>query len=321
MRGAQIVVCSLVIVAACGERSVVTPVALTRTGKTASAEGPYCGEAQCVAVGGTFISHFKELGCTGAEAYYTPYDGGNGGVRRSWNGSGMAGTTIRTLTHKSWRGSDGECHDAWESGNTLGYFVTIYRQPPDPGPYYCGEAQCVAVGSAYISHYTEAGCAGAETYYTPYDGGNGGTRRSWNGKGWAGTILRTVTNKSWRGSDGQCHDSWLDGSTLSGFVAIYRDASSAPPTTPPLPPCGEAQCKAVTQAYISHYTGAGCTGTESYWTTYFNGDGIRRSFNGQGNAGTILRTVTNRSWRGSDGQCHDTWQSGNTLNNFVTIYR
>ena len=86
-------------------------------------------------------------------------------------------------------------------------------------------------------------------------------------------------------------------------------------------PCGSEACTPVQGAYISHYTGAGCTGTESYYTAYFNYDGIRRSWDGQGYAGTILRTVTNRSYRSSDGVCHDAWPNGNTLSDFVTIYR
>ncbi|HEU5270840.1 MAG TPA: S53 family peptidase [Jatrophihabitans sp.] len=85
--------------------------------------------------------------------------------------------------------------------------------------------------------------------------------------------------------------------------------------------CGEASCTPVQAAYISHYTGAGCTGTESYYTPYFGYDGIRRSWDGHGMAGTILRTVTNRSYRTSDGVCHDAWPNGNTLSDFVTIYR
>jgi len=85
--------------------------------------------------------------------------------------------------------------------------------------------------------------------------------------------------------------------------------------------CGESQCTAVQGAYISHFTGLGCTGTESYYTPYFGSDGIRRSWDGNGLAGTVLRTVTNRSWRGDDGQCHDSWTNGNTLDGFVTIYR
>lgn len=85
--------------------------------------------------------------------------------------------------------------------------------------------------------------------------------------------------------------------------------------------CGEAQCTPVQAAYISHFTGPGCTGLEHYYTPYFNSDGIRRSWNGQGLAGTQLRTVTNISYRDSSGTCRDAWPGGNTLSNFVRIYR
>ena len=85
--------------------------------------------------------------------------------------------------------------------------------------------------------------------------------------------------------------------------------------------CGEASCVPVQAAYISHFTGADCTGTESYYTPYFNSDGVRRSWNGTGMAGTTLRTVTNRSYKNSSGTCSNAWPNGNTLSGFVTIYR
>jgi hypothetical protein len=85
--------------------------------------------------------------------------------------------------------------------------------------------------------------------------------------------------------------------------------------------CGEASCTPVQAAYVSHYTGLDCTGTESYYTPYFYYDGVRRSWDGKGMAGTILRTVTNRSARTSDGVCTNYWPNGNTLSDFVTIYR
>ena len=86
-------------------------------------------------------------------------------------------------------------------------------------------------------------------------------------------------------------------------------------------PCGEATCVPVQAAYVSHYTGLGCTGTESYYTPYFNSDGIRRSWDGHGIAGTTVHTATNRSARTSNGVCTDYWPNGNTLSGFVTIYR
>jgi hypothetical protein len=85
--------------------------------------------------------------------------------------------------------------------------------------------------------------------------------------------------------------------------------------------CGEASCTPVTAAYVSHFTGLDCTGTESYYTPYFYYDGVRRSWDGKGQAGTTLRTVTNRSAKNSSGVCTNSWPNGNTLSDFVTIYR
>lgn len=181
--------------------------------------------------------------------------------------------------------------------------------PPPPPSCTCPEGACTPVTAAYISHFTGADCAGQESYYTPYYSDT--VRRSWDGKGCAGTTLRTVTNRSWKGTNGVCNNSWPTGNTLSGFVSIYRSSCN----------CGEASCQPVTAAYISHFTGAGCTGEEYYYTPYFSSDGIRRSWNGTGCVGTILRTVTTRSWKSSTGVCTDAWPNGNTLSNFVRIYR
>lgn len=86
--------------------------------------------------------------------------------------------------------------------------------------------------------------------------------------------------------------------------------------------CGEALCTPIVTAEIgSHFTGPGCTGTESYYTPYNGYDGIRRSWDGHGLAGTTLRTETNISFKAPDGTCTDFWPSGNTLSDFVTIYR
>lgn len=86
-----------------------------------------CGEALCTPIVTADIgSHFTELGCTGTESYYTPYNGYDG-IRRSWDGHGLAGTILRTVTNKSFKTPDGTCTDYWPSGNTLSDFVTIYR--------------------------------------------------------------------------------------------------------------------------------------------------------------------------------------------------
>jgi hypothetical protein len=50
----------------------------------------------------------------------------------------------------------------------------------------CPELQCVDLGGAYISHYTEPNCTGVEHYYTAYFGRDG-VSRSWDGQGFAGT--------------------------------------------------------------------------------------------------------------------------------------
>jgi len=170
----------------------------------------------------------------------------------------------------------------------------------------CPETKCTLVQNAYISHFTGIDCTGGEHYYTPYFSGDG-IRRSWDGQGFFGTALTTVTNRSWKGTDGVCHHDWPAGNTLSGFVTVYRDTQFTP----------------VQGAYISHFTEANCTGQENYYTKYFNSDGIRRSWDGQGTVGSIIYTATTKSWKGSDGMCHNDWTTApyNTLDGFVRIYR
>ena len=169
----------------------------------------------------------------------------------------------------------------------------------------CPETTCTQVQNAYISHFTGIDCTGGEHYYTPYFNSDG-KRRSWDGQGFFGTAVTTVTNRSWKGTDGQCHNDWPNGNTLSSFVTVYRDTQFTP----------------VQAAYISHFTGADCTGEESYYTPYFGNDGIRRSWDGGGTAGSIVYTATNESWKGSDGMCHNDWVTNpNTLPGFVHIYR
>jgi PKD repeat protein len=84
--------------------------------------------------------------------------------------------------------------------------------------------------------------------------------------------------------------------------------------------CGEASCVPAQGAYISHFTGSNCTGTESYYLPYDNYGYQCRPWDGSGNCGTIHRTVTNRSYK-YNGQCYNAWPSGNTLSDFVTVYR
>ena len=102
----------------------------------------------------------------------------------------------------------------------------------------------------------------------------------------------------------------LLGIVLAGSASLRAEAQT----------CGEASCVPPQGAYISHFTGPGCTGTESYYLPY---DGYAyncRPWDGGGQCGTIQRTVTNISYR-YNGNCYDAWPSGNTLSQFVTVYR
>ena len=84
--------------------------------------------------------------------------------------------------------------------------------------------------------------------------------------------------------------------------------------------CGEAACTPITAAYISHFQELNCTGPEAYYTAYKGFDGIRRSWNGTGEAGTIIRTLTHKSYK-EGATCSNQWPAGNTLPDFVRIYR
>ncbi len=91
-----------------------------------------CGEASCQPVVGSYISHFAGLDCTGTESYYTPCNSGTSmpnpdGKIYSWDGNGTAGTIYRTVENRSFKDTTGACSNAWPAGNTLDYFVTIYR--------------------------------------------------------------------------------------------------------------------------------------------------------------------------------------------------
>src|SRR5262249_45965302 len=85
--------------------------------------------------------------------------------------------------------------------------------------------------------------------------------------------------------------------------------------------CGEASCAAAQAMYISHFSGPGCTGTESYYLPYDNFGYACRTWDGTGQCGTIHRTVTSYSARINGGPCQDLWPSGTTLSDFVTVYR
>ena len=93
------------------------------------------------------------------------------------------------------------------------------------------------------------------------------------------------------------------------------------PAAAPAGGCGEASCVPSQGTYVSHFSGPGCTGTESYYLPYDGYAYSCRSWNGGGQCGTIHRTVTNYSARINGGPCQDLWPAGNTLSDFVTIYR
>lgn len=173
----------------------------------------------------------------------------------------------------------------------------------------CGESSCNSPQAAYISHFTGANCTGTESYYLPYDS-FGFVCRPWDGGGECGTVQRTVTNFSYRDSSGTCNNAWPSGNTLTQFVTVYRPRA-----------CGETSCNAAQGAYISHFTGANCTGTESYYLPYDSFGFVCRTWNGGGECGTAQQTVTNRSYRDNSGTCNNAWPFGNTLSQFVTVYR
>ncbi len=86
--------------------------------------------------------------------------------------------------------------------------------------------------------------------------------------------------------------------------------------------CGEASCAASQGAYISHFTGPNCDGSESYYLPYDGGAYSCRTWDGGGQCGTIHRTITHQSYRDSSGTCHaNEWSPGNTLNDFVAVFR
>jgi hypothetical protein len=202
-----------------------------------------------------------------------------------------------------WGHSTGYLFDGYD-GDCANGTAAEYVDAPTASGNVCGEATCVPPQGAYISHFTSPGCTGTESYYLPYDG-YGYECRPWDGGGQCGTIQRTVTNRSYR-YNGLCYDAWSSGNTLTQFVTVYRG-------------CGEASCVPEQGAYISHFTGAACTGTESYYLPY-DGYGYQcRTWDGSGQCGTVQHTVTNRSYS-YNGTCYDAWPSGNTLSQFVTIY-
>jgi hypothetical protein len=93
------------------------------------------------------------------------------------------------------------------------------------------------------------------------------------------------------------------------------------PSAPTGGGCGEASCNPNQGAYISHFTNADCTGTESYYLPYDGWGYSCRSSDGQGVCGTIQRTETNRSYKMGSTCYANAWPDGNELSYFVRIYR
>ena len=143
-----------------------------------------CGEASCVAPQGAYISHFTGSGCTGTESYYLPYDS-YGYTCRPWDGGGECGTIHRTVTNRSYR-YNGQCYNAWPSGNTLSDFVTVYRSTPPPPPVACGYASTYN-GSAPLDVWFYGTCSYAQ---------NGGPITNyewdlWDGISWGNVVYHT----------------------------------------------------------------------------------------------------------------------------------
>jgi len=185
---------------------------------------------------------------------------------------------------------------------------------PDDSSGTCGEGSCVSPDGQYISHFTGANCDGTESYYLPYDGYGYQCRPYPNSSALCGTVHRTVTNRSYRYA-GQCYpNAWPSGNTLSDFVTVYRSSFAGY--------CGEASCVSPDGDYISHFTGANCDGTESYYLPYDGyGYQCRPDTSSGVHCGTTHHIVTNRSYR-YGGLCYpNAWPSGNTLSDFVTVYR
>jgi hypothetical protein len=114
------------------------------------------------------------------------------------------------------------CGGNLSCGNCSGYESCGGGGTPNVCGSVCGEAACTQPDGTYLSHFTNAGCTGIESYYLPYE--NFGYKcRPWSGTGaLCGLTPSTVTNKSFKDAAGTCHDDWPAGNTLSNFVRVYR---------------------------------------------------------------------------------------------------
>jgi hypothetical protein len=264
-----------------------------------------CGEATCVPAEAMYVSHFSGPGCTGIESYYLPYDGYSYSCR-TWDGTGFCGTIRRTVTNYSARINGGSCQDLWPTGNTLSDFVTVYR-----GDSFTLSVSKTGAGSGTVTsspagincgNSCSAAFAPATVVTLTADAASGSTFAGWSGGGCTGTGSCTVTLSA--------------SQSVSATFDIVSGGGGGGGGG-----CGEASCVPSQGMYVSHFSGPGCTGTESYYLPYDGFFYLCRSWDGDGVCGTIHRTVTNFSARINGGACQDLWPTGNTLSDFVTIYR
>jgi hypothetical protein len=263
--------------------------------------GGGCGEASCVPVQGRYVSHFSGPGCSGTESYYLPYDG-YAYLCRTWDGGGQCGTIHRTVTNYSARIDGGPCQDLWPTGNTLSDFVTVYRGGVSP---------------TVILSVTRAGTGGGTVTSTPAGIDCGATCSASFNAGITVTLEAAAV-------PGSTFAGWSGGG-CSGTDSCSVSMSGAPSVSATFVlsggGCGEGSCVPVQGMYVSHFSGPGCSGTESYYLPYDGYGYLCRTWDGSGQCGTIHRTVTNYSAKINGGPCQDLWPSGNTLSDFVTIYR
>jgi Divergent InlB B-repeat domain/Putative serine esterase (DUF676) len=285
-----------------GSCTVTTNAAQSVTATFNIATSGSCGEASCVPAQAAYISHFTGSGCTGTESYYLPYDGYAYSCR-PWDGKGQCGTIHRTVTNVSARTANGVCQNYWPNGNTLADFVTVYRDSPATsfvltvGKSGTGSGSLVSSPAGISCGTTCSNSFAAGTVVTlTASAGTGAIFAGWSGAGCSGTGSCTVTMNA-----------------AQSVTATFNIATSGS--------CGEASCVPAQAAYISHFTGSGCTGTESYYLPYDGYAYSCRPWDGKGQCGTIHRTVTNISARTANGVCQNYWPNGNTLSDFVTVYR
>jgi len=109
-----------------GTSAVVAPVpdGVTDFGDITVRNSCNCGEAVCEPLVGADYSFFTGPDCTGEELYDTFYFG-YGGIRRSWDGKGCAGTIVLTMAIRSVKHFSVGCF-SFSFGPVFGW-VRIYR--------------------------------------------------------------------------------------------------------------------------------------------------------------------------------------------------